>query len=108
MTMGIVVVACLAAKLAGARHRSAGCWFYALETLTVLGGLAEFEREPEQRAGTAYGTSAGSWKTPDSPRRYRREVWSPSRTCADWRADRICTTVPKQFQGIVIAFLTCW
>ena len=26
-----------------ARHRSTGCWFYALEMLTLLGGLAEFD-----------------------------------------------------------------
>jgi len=25
-------------------------------------------------------------------------------TCADWRAGPICTTMPKQFQGIVVAF----
>src|SRR5262249_6318760 len=28
-----------------ARHRSTGCWFYPQEMLTVLGGMAGFERE---------------------------------------------------------------
>jgi Protein of unknown function (DUF3551) len=37
---------------------------------TVL-GLGGFCR-PNPFPGTAYGTAAGSWKTPGSPRRYRR------------------------------------
>ena len=37
---------------------------------TVL-GLGGFCR-PNPFPGTAYGTSAGSWNTPGSPRRYRR------------------------------------
>ena len=34
-------------------------------------GLAAY-CAPNPFPGTAYGTSSGSWNTPDSPRRYRR------------------------------------
>src|SRR5262245_65634087 len=40
-----------------ARHRSTGGWFYPLEMLTVLGGLAELERELIRVARTARAAS---------------------------------------------------
>ena len=39
-----------------------------LATMRGLGGFCQ----PNPFPGTAYGTSAGSWNPPDSPRRYRR------------------------------------
>jgi hypothetical protein len=42
----------------------AQCW-------ATVQGLAGY-CAPNPFPGTAYGTSSGSWNTPDSPRRYRR------------------------------------
>jgi uncharacterized protein DUF3551 len=39
-----------------------------LATVRGLGGFCQ----PNPFPGTAYGTSAGSWNSPDSPRRNRR------------------------------------
>src|SRR5256712_5076860 len=39
-----------------------------MATVRGLGGFCY----PNPFPGTAYGTSAGSWSSPDSPRRYRR------------------------------------
>lgn len=39
-----------------------------MATVRGLGGFCY----PNPFPGTAYGTSAGSWGSPDSPRRYRR------------------------------------
>lgn len=39
-----------------------------MATVRGLGGFCY----PNPFPGTAYGTSAGSWNPPDSPRRYRR------------------------------------
>jgi Protein of unknown function (DUF3551) len=41
------------------------------QCLATVRGLGGFCR-PNPFPGTAYGTSAGSWNLPDTPRRYRR------------------------------------
>jgi hypothetical protein len=52
-----------------------------MATVRGLGGFCY----PNPFPGTAYGTSAGSWNPPDSPRRYRRGSERAARRMA--RAD---------------------
>ncbi len=52
--------------------RSENCGYATLDQCRAqVLGLGGFCR-PNPFPGTAYGTSAGSWNPPDSPRRYRR------------------------------------
>ena len=60
------------ARCASYRRGVSNCGYSSYEQCraTVL-GLGGFCR-PNPFPGTAYGTGAGSWNTPGSPRRYRR------------------------------------
>jgi hypothetical protein len=68
------LIALVAVALAGTSSTStfadAGKWCgtFSMATVRGLGGFCY----PNPFPGTAYGTSAGSWNPPDSPRRYRR------------------------------------
>jgi hypothetical protein len=57
---------------ASSPKRSENCGYATLDQCRAqVLGLGGFCR-PNPFPGTAYGTSAGSWNPPDSPRRYRR------------------------------------
>ncbi len=57
---------------ASSPKRSENCGYATLDQCRAqVLGLGSFCR-PNPFPGTAYGTSAGSWNPPDSPRRYRR------------------------------------
>ena len=79
----VVVAIALAAMSLTSTFANAGTWCgtYKLgstscgyssseECLATVRGLGGF-CQPNPFPGTAYGTSAGSWNPPDSPRRYR-------------------------------------
>jgi hypothetical protein len=56
---------------ASSPKRSENCGYATLDQCRAqVLGLGGFCR-PNPFPGTAYGTSAGSWNPPDSPRRYR-------------------------------------
>ena len=80
----VVVAIALAAMSLTSTSANAGTWCgtYKLgssscgyssseECLATVRGLGGF-CQPNPFPGPAYGTSAGSWNPPDSPRRYRR------------------------------------
>jgi hypothetical protein len=57
---------------ASSPKRSENCGYATLDQCRAqVLGLGGFCR-PNPFPGTAYGTSAGSWNPPDSPRRYQR------------------------------------